>query len=214
MRALHYRVLLALLVYLLLVVLGGPTGRLLLYPVTMLVAFLHEFGHALGAIVTGGTVEHLQVSMDGSGYTVTKGGDPAVILMGGYLGSAVLGNLLFYFGARKPDLSHHTLLILSGLMLLAGLLWFRSVQGTVLLWVFALGLGYIALRTKWSGDVLMFFGLTTVLYIIRDFNNGPQSDLDMYSQIVGFFPSAVWMYIWLAIALGLSLWNIHLVFRR
>ena len=47
------RILLVLALYLILKYFGGSYGEMVLYPVTLLVTFLHEFGHALGAIVTG-----------------------------------------------------------------------------------------------------------------------------------------------------------------
>ena len=203
-----------LVVYGLLKFFGGSFGHLALYPVTLLVTFLHEFGHALGALLTGGTVEGMQINPDGSGYTLTRGGLRPVVLMGGYLGSAVLGNLLFYIGVRRRQLTHHTLLVLAGLMLLAGLFWFRSLSSTGLLWGFGFLLGFIALKTDWDQDVLMFLGLAAVLYIIQDFDTGPKSDLAMYEQVVGIFPSQIWMYIWLALAGLLSYWNLQQIFRR
>ncbi len=214
MQKLHLRVLAILLVYGMLRYMGGSFGNLILYPVTLLVAFLHELGHALGALLTGGTVEGLQINTDGSGYTLTRGGNHAVVLMGGYLGSAVLGNILFHIGARHRQLTHITLQVLAGLMALAGLFWFESFTSTALLWGFGLTLGFIALRTNWDQDVLMFLGLAAVLYIIQDFDVGPRSDLAMYEQVVGIFPSQIWMYIWLALAGVLLLWNIQEIFRR
>ncbi|MBP6828065.1 MAG: M50 family metallopeptidase, partial [Saprospiraceae bacterium] len=91
---LHLRLLAMVLVYGVLKFAGGSFGNLVLYPVTLLVTFLHELGHALGALLTGGAVEGMQINADGSGYTVTRGGSPGIVLMGGYLGSAVLGNVL------------------------------------------------------------------------------------------------------------------------
>jgi hypothetical protein len=134
--------------------------------------------------------------------------------MGGYLGSAILGNVLFRIGARHRTLTHHTLLVLAGLMCLSGLLWFESFSSTVLLIGFGFLLGFIALKTTWDQDVLMFLGLAAVLYIIQDFNVGPQSDLAMYEQVVGIFPSQIWMYIWLGLAGLLFLWNLQEVFKR
>lgn len=210
---LHFRVFAMLLVYAVLKFMGGSFGALLLYPVTMLVTFLHEFGHALGAILTGGTVEGLQVNPDGSGYTVTRGGSPGVVLMGGYLGSAILGNVLFRIGAKHHRLAQGTLLVMAIFMGLAGLVWFESFESTGILWVFALCLAYIALRTRLDQDVLMFLGLAAVLYIIQDFNVGPSSDLAMYEKVVGLFPAQIWMYIWLGLAALLFYWNIREVFR-
>jgi hypothetical protein len=210
---LHFRVFAMLLVYAVLKFMGGSFGALLLYPVTMLVTFLHEFGHALGAILTGGTVEGLQINPDGSGYTVTRGGSPGVVLMGGYLGSAILGNVLFRIGAKHHRLAQGTLLVMAIFMGLAGLVWFESFESTGILWLFALCLAYIALKTRLDQDVLMFLGLAAVLYIIQDFNVGPSSDLAMYEKVVGLFPAQIWMYIWLGLAALLFYWNIREVFR-
>ena len=214
MQNLHYRLLAMLLIYGLLKFFGGSFGHFVLYPVTLMVTFLHEFGHALGALLTGGTVVGMQINADGSGYTLTRGGSHAVVLMGGYLGSAVLGNVLFHIGARYRAMTHHTLLVLAGLMALAGIVWFESFSSTGILWAFALVLGFIALKTNWDQDLLMFLGLTTVLYIIQDFDVGPKSDLAMYEQVVGVFPSQIWMYLWLALAGLLFFWNLQQVFRR
>lgn len=211
---LHFRVFAILLVYGVLKFMGGSLGTLLLYPVTMLVTFLHEFGHALGAILTGGSVEGLQVNPDGSGYTTTRGGSPGIVLMGGYLGSAILGNILFRIGARHHHLAQGTLLAMAIFMALAGLIWFESFESTLILWVFALSLAFIALKTRLDQDVLMFLGLAAVLYIIQDFNVGPSSDLAMYEKVVGLFPARIWMYVWLGLAALLFYWNLSDIFRK
>jgi hypothetical protein len=201
-------------VYGILKFLGGSFGHLVLYPVTLLVTFLHEFGHALGAILTGGNVEGMQINPDGSGYTVTRGGSPGVVLMGGYLGSAILGNLLFRIGVKHRTSTQSTLIALAVIMALAGIVWFESFQSTAILFVFAASLYLIARKTTWDQDLLMFLGLAAVLYIIQDFNVGPKSDLAMYEQMVGIFPSTVWMYIWLAFAAILFWWNLREMFKR
>ncbi len=211
---LHFRVLAMVVVYGILKFLGGSFGHLMLYPVTLLVTFLHEFGHALGALLTGGGVEGMQINPDGSGYTVSRGGSPGVILMGGYLGSAILGNLLFRIGVKYKHLTQSTLVILAVIMALAGLIWFESFESTAILFVFAGSLFFIALKTTWDQDVLMFFGLAAVLYIIEDFNVGPSSDLAMYEKMVGIFPKQVWMYLWLGLAALLFWWNLREIFKK
>jgi Peptidase M50B-like len=212
MNRLEFRVAAIVLIYVLLKFFGGSFGRMALYPVTLLVTFLHEFGHALGAILTGGNVDDLKINWDGSGYTVTRGGNQAVILMGGYLGSAVLGNMLFYIGARLRTWTRPALLILAGLMVFAGIVWFVSLTTTATLLGFAALLWFIVNRTSWDRDVLMFLGLAAVLYIIQDFNVGPTSDLAMYEEVVGVFPSGTWMYIWLILVVALFIWNMRQVF--
>ena len=212
-RGIFYRMLGFLALYLLLRYFGGDIGATILYPITLLVTFLHEFGHALGAVLTGGSVDAVQISSDGSGYTVTRGGFRSVVLMGGYLGSAILGNLLFYLGAKKERFSSISLYVLGFLMLFTGLFWFNSFFTTGVLIAFALFMFFVARRTNISREVLMFIGLAAIIYIIQDFNIGPRSDLEKYADIFIIIPTVVWMYIWLGIVLILSFFNLRMIFR-
>ena len=211
---LHGRLLALLLVYVLLKFFGGSFGQLALYPVTLLVTFLHELGHALGAVVSGGRVQGLQVNLDGSGYTVTRGGSPGLILFSGYLGSVLLGNLLLRIGIHYRKSTQVALLVLAGLMLFAGLVWFESFSGTAILLAFAVLIVFLAIRTNWDQDILLFFGLAAVLYVLEDFNQGPRSDLAMYEEHVGIFPAKVWMYVWLLLAAVLTFINLRPLLRQ
>ncbi|MBU6342771.1 MAG: M50 family metallopeptidase [Bacteroidetes bacterium] len=212
-NSIHFRVLAFMLIYILLKLAGGTLGSLLLYPITLFVTFLHEFGHALAGILTGAAVDGMRINPDGSGYTVTQGGNPAIILMGGYLGSSVLGNVLLYIGAHKRRLTQMTLNGLSVAMAFAAIVWYESPESSVILVLFALALFFVANRTNWDQDVLMFLGVAAVFYILQDFNVGPKSDLAMYQQVVGIFPTQVWMYIWLGIAALLTYSNLKALFR-
>ncbi len=213
-NSLHFRFMAMLLVYAVLRFFGGSFGNFVLYPVTLLVTFLHEFGHALGAILTGGTVESMQINPNGSGYTVTRGGSPSVVVMGGYLGSALLGNVLFRIGARHRALTQTSLITLAFLMALAGIIWFETFSSTALLFAFAALLFVVARKTTWDQDVLMFLGLAAVLYIIQDFRVGPKSDLVLYERTMGIFSMHTWMYIWLIIAGALFYFNLRAIFKR
>jgi hypothetical protein len=214
MNRILYRVLAICVVYGILKFMGGSLGQLALYPVTLLVTFLHEFGHAIGALITGGEVRGLQINHDGSGVTTSAGGNRAIILMGGYLGSAIFGNLLFYIGAKKRQLTQMTLYILSFLMAISGLIWFETLESTALQLGFAVVLAFIAWKTDWDQDVLMFLGLAAVLYIIQDFNVGPKSDLAMYEEVVGILPASIWMYFWLIMAGGIFAINLKGIFSN
>lgn len=210
---LHVRALVMVFIYIVLKFMGGSFGQMALYPVTLLVTFLHEFGHALGGILTGGEVLELRVAPDGSGHTLTRGGSAGTILMGGYLGSALLGNLLFYIGARRRSWAQSALLTVAVLMVLTAVFWFQSFTSSAILFGFAAILYFIAMKTDWEQDVLMFLGLAAVLYIIQDFNVGPKSDLARYEEVVGVFPAQIWMYIWLGLAGLLFYANLKEIFR-
>jgi len=201
-------------VYIGLTYFGGQVGRQILYPLRLFVTFLHEFGHALGAIITGGEVTSFIVRDDGSGLTGTRGGNRAIVIMGGYIGSAILGNLLFYIGARQHSIAKATLYSIAIVMLIVAIAWFSSLFTTFFLTLFSIGLICIARYTQLDQIVVMFLGLASILYIIQDFRIGPSSDLAAYAEHFVIIPSVVWMYIWLFIVLILFILNIRVIFKR
>ncbi len=192
---------------------GGEYGKMILYPVMLLVTFLHEFGHAVGAVITGGKVVALGIEPDGSGVTKTIGGWRSIILMGGYIGSAIFGNLLFYIGVKKPQYSSYALYTLALFMGVSGFVWFETVFTTGFLLVFGIALIFIVQYTSIDRWVLMFLGMACIIYIVQDFNVGPSSDLEAYADLFVVVPSFVWMYIWLIIVVLLSFYNLRLIFK-
>ncbi len=192
---------------------GGDIGRKILYPIRLFVTFLHEFGHALGAVVTGGWVEEVQINQDGSGWTRTANGNRPITIMGGYLGSALFGNILFYIGAKWKGMVNVTLLLVVFSMLVTGFYWYNSIFTTAVLVAFSVALCFIALRTNIGREVLMFLGLASIMYIIQDFNVGPSSDLKAYADVMVILPADIWMYIWLIVVVLLFVMNIRLLLK-
>jgi hypothetical protein len=206
------RIIIILAIYLGLRYLGGDIGAIILRPINLFVTYLHEFGHAFGAIISGGDVVSLQVNGDGSGVTTTRGGSRQLIIMGGYIGSAIFGNLLFLIGARWPKAAQFTTYILALSMAVAAIIWFNSIFTTTFLLVFGVALYFIANKTNLDRDILMFLGLASIIYIIQDFNVGPTSDLQMYAEEMVFIPHQIWMYIWLGIVVVLTFFNLRMIF--
>jgi hypothetical protein len=62
--------------------------------VRLFVTFIHEGGHALATLLTGGLPVALGVSPDASGVTLTRGGIGAIINAAGYLGATLFGALI------------------------------------------------------------------------------------------------------------------------
>jgi hypothetical protein len=216
-NALIIRITIILVIYF---ILHNPVGRVqfelfqaVLYPIRNFVTFLHEFGHASGALITGGSVISIEIHSSGGGLAWTRGGNRAVTIMGGYLGSALFGNLLFYIGAKKPKWVKPTLSIVILAMLITGFLWYKTLYTTALLCIFAGALFVIGFKTKFGRDALMFLGLASVLYIIQNFNIGPRSDLSAFETEIGILPSRAWMYVWLTIALIFLAINLKMLFN-
>jgi len=192
---------------------GGDMGRKILYPIRLLVTFLHEFGHAVGALLTGGWVENVQINQDGSGWTRSVNGNRAITIMGGYIGSAIFGNMLFFIGARLKWFVKPTLVLLALSMVFTGIYWHTSMFTTGTLMLFALILLVITFKTNFGKTVLMFIGLASILFIIQDFNVGPSSDLKAYAEELVIFPAVVWKYIWLFVVVVISLMNLKILLK-
>ena len=192
-----------------------PFGRYINFPINMVVTFLHEFGHAFFCKITGGSVTflHMDPTMDSlhgyatiGGLTGCVGGNETIVLMGGYVGSAVFGNLLLRVSLTKY--AYIAVYILSFCMAFSGLWWFSNVLTTVCLLIYAVVFFGLA-GTKIIPYVLQFVGVVSLIFIVQDFNVGPTGDLDLYNQYVSKFPpEVVLMYLWLGVVLLITYLNV------
>jgi len=211
-HGLFFRILVITAIYLGLTYFGGLWGWKLLYPVRIFVTFLHEFGHAIGTYITGGWVTDVEIYPNGGGRTVSMNGNPPVILMSGYLGSAFFGNLLFLVGVKWQRLAKPMMVLVILSMAVTGIYWFSSVFTTIILALFALVLFWLTFKTRFARDALIALGLISVIYILQDITVGPQSDLKAYENVVGILPARGWMYVWFILSLGLLALNLKILF--
>jgi len=189
----------------------SPLGLIIFGPIEVLVAFLHEFGHATMAVVTGGHVHALQVNPNGSGVTTTSGGSQSLITIGGYVGSAIFSNLLVQFSLSKN--SNIVCYVLAGMLCFAGFFWFSNITNLGILIFYAILFIGLAKIPEISRFILQFIGVACVIHILEDFQVGPSSDLEAFQNIVGIFPYVIWMYLWLGIAIIVTLINIKLILK-
>lgn len=182
-----------------------PGLRLIAFPIELLCTFLHEFGHALFSIITGGGVRFLQVNMDGSGLTGTEGGYFPLILLGGYVGSALFGNIMIRLSNDKY--AGIVMKVISGAMLFSSIFWFDNMTTTIALIVSAVVLAILSFL-PFRGFILSFLGVASVIYIIQDFNVGPTGDIELYEQHLGVSHSGIWIYVWLGLVLAMTAVNL------
>ncbi|NLX10055.1 MAG: hypothetical protein GXY36_10400 [Chloroflexi bacterium] len=72
----------------------------LTYPLRLFVTMIHELGHGLAAILTGGSFLHFEVTQRGAGLAYTSGGSRFLIIQAGYVGTALFGAILLYLTNR------------------------------------------------------------------------------------------------------------------
>lgn len=178
---------------------------------TLFVTYLHELGHVIGALLTGGTASSLQVNMDGSGVATTAGGIRSVVEAAGYLGSILFGNLLLRIGVRHSCMSRYALLGLGILMMVSSVIWHSTIASFAFTMLNGIVLVLLSRLKGISGILLGGLGLYSVIYAIWDFNVGPTSDLKAFAGII---PAVVWMYVWLVGALGITGYNVWTMLRK
>lgn len=216
-----------------------PLGDYVVYPVRLFVTFLHESSHALIALLTGGSVQSLTISMDGSGvvYSAPSGTIGALLTSSaGYLGTTAFGVMMLYMMRRS--VSPHKILTALGIFvavitvaftIISPVFNFLSVQAAFSSIVFTIiagallaaalvGLGlYSSVRV--ANFAVAFLAVQCLLNALLDlknvfFVNAPLVGSDMHTDAANMaaatgIPGIFWVVIWI----GLSLFMISLGLR-
>lgn len=101
-----------------------PGAQIALYPIRLFVTIIHESGHALMTVLTGGAVAGMAIHPDGSGVTLSAGGIRFLVLMAGYLGATAFGAFALHLCRRQGN-GRRSLLFLAAVTLVATGLWLR-----------------------------------------------------------------------------------------
>lgn len=104
----------------------------------MLVIAFHEFSHAITAVLTGGRVKSISLDPHEGGVTHMLGGNNAITLPAGYLGSSLIGALLIFCGF--DIVASKIASIVLGVCFLLTLWWARKDWLTILTITLAVGL--------------------------------------------------------------------------
>ncbi len=178
-----------------------------LYPVKAFVVLLHELGHGLAAVLTGGQIEHIEMSSDLGGVCWSRGGWRLIVLPAGYLGSMLFGGIILLAAAR----SRHDRLLAAALglaVLVLTIVFVRSLFGVAFGLLFGAALVAAA---RWlpeaANDLLLrFLGLASILYAAIDIKEDlisrtvPGSDAYAMSREL-FLPPVFWGVLWMGLAL-------------
>jgi hypothetical protein len=187
-----------------------PFAWIVVYPFRLFVTFIHEGGHALGALLTFGAVEQINLHLDASGETYTRGGMPLVVSSAGYLSSTVYGAGLLMLGqqgGRAKAVLAATALAVAGLTVL-------YVQG-IFGWLVGLGLTVgliltaVAATVRVAHFLLSFLAVQCclnalydlrTLFFISAFSNA-HSDARNMQSFTGV-PAIFWALVWLVVSLA------------
>ncbi|MBN2383729.1 M50 family metallopeptidase [bacterium] len=177
-------------------------NSVLVYPVKLFVVLLHELSHGLMAALTGGSIESIELDYRIGGLCTTRGGNRFLVASAGYLGSLVLGGLILVLTARTRF--SHIVSFCLGLMVILVMLFYIPIGSGWLFSVpFAAVLIVLALYASQQLNqlVMMFIGLTSVLYAVLDIKQdlltleSRGSDADILASQTGI-PAIVWGLLW------------------
>ena len=192
-----------------------PFGNYVIYPINLLVTFMHEFWHAFFALLSWWSVHHLEVNTDGSWLATTAGWMRSFILIWWYIWSALFGNLLLRIGLQdKGNTSEKVLYTLAWLMIIVSLIWFSWIVSTLIMIALSAIIILLAKFTNYDKIILQFLWVASILFIIEDFNVWPSSDLSKFTEIFIIIPQFVWMIVWLIIVLLITALNIRHIFKK
>jgi hypothetical protein len=194
-----------------------PWGPLLLYPFTLFSTWVHECGHAVMVVLTGGRVTAITIAPDTSGLTqslmppgrVARG----LVASSGYLGASLVGCLLMA-AARVQKRARPILRTIGAFMLFTVVLWMRNVFGALV--VLAWGVALVALARKSSGPTSRFvlsvlaiqvalnavFSIRT-LFVVK----GP-SDADTMARLFAA-PAWLWAAAWMISSVAMLTWTLR-----
>ena len=216
-----------------------PFADYLVYPIRLFVTFIHESSHALIAILTGGSVQSLTISMDTSGvvYSAPSSAIGALLTSSaGYLGTTAFGVLMLFLIRRSY--SPNKILTALGIFVAAMTLLFTIVSpvfnflslqasfSSIVFTIVAGGLLSAALicmgiytSARAANFAVAFLAVQCLLNALLDlknvfFVNAPLIGSDMHTDaanmaLVTGIPGFMWVVIWI----GLSFLMISLGLR-
>ncbi|WP_457648145.1 M50 family metallopeptidase [Profundibacter sp.] len=176
-------------------------------PLKILIVFFHELSHAIAAWMTGGSVESISLSPQQGGLTVTRGGSVFALMSAGYLGSLLIGVLVFLVAVRSHA-DRALMGLLGAVMLLVAALFIREWFALA----FTVGTGVVMLASArfMPQDVndlaLRVIGLTSMIYVPMDIfsdtiaRSGLPSDAYMMADRFGG-ATVMWGGLWLLVSL-------------
>ena len=200
-----------------------PWLNLLNYPFRLLITIVHELGHGLAALLTGGEFVRFVIFPNGAGLAYTAGGWRWVIVPAGYVGAALFGAGLILLG-RSHRWSRTALAVIGGVMLLLSLRYgvpsiisrdflsglLTTVSGVIfggffiwLAWKAAPGwIIFLLHLVAIQAGLTAFSDLATVIGLSTRFFNAPANDAQSMAELT-FIPAIIWAILWAILALFL-----------
>jgi len=193
------------------------------FPFRLLVTMVHELGHGLAAMLTGGEFIRFVVSADGAGLAYTSGGWRFFVIPAGYLGAALFGALLIMLG-RSHRWSRVAMAVIGAALILLSLrygiptIFAGQILGGLLTTIGGVLLGalfvWVAVKASaaWityllhivaiKAGLMAFADIFTAIGLSAGLSGGPRNDAQSMAELT-YIPAIVWALLWAVAALAL-----------
>lgn len=199
-----------------------PYISMLLYPLKMFVTIIHEMCHALATRITGGQVTEIDLFINRGGVTATRGGWDYLVWPAGYVGTAIFGGLLMWWG-RNPAgarLVLHTI----GVVIIALTIFYIGGGAFSFVMAAAIGAGLVLIAKKASERFCHFFllmlavvttleGLTDIqVLFIASVATDMHSDARGMEGLTGI-PAVFWAIAWGLLSVCILVFSFWISYR-
>lgn len=182
-----------------------PFGFWVAYPLTLFSTLVHELGHGLTALATGGRFDELSIYANASGVAHSASGagkvGQALVAAGGLVGPAILAAIGFLASGRERGARAFLLVLAVGLGV-ALAMFVRNPFGVVFTSLVVLALGFVAIRGSEGGRQIAAVFLSVQL-ALSVFSRGDYLFKESAETGAGILPSDVAN---MALALGGPYW--------
>jgi len=195
-----------------------PVVHWALLPFDFFTTLIHELGHTVASLITGGSVSKIVINPDTSGYMQHTGSDGAFvrsfIASAGYVGAALFGGFLIVVSALR----NFARIALAGLAILFGVVTAFYVRDIFTFVVFAVLIAVLFLIAYKGSDSVTYFAINFLavqcalnsiqdIVILIKLSLGAQksayslghSDADAVAEML-FLPPLFWSILWIAIS--------------
>jgi hypothetical protein len=194
----------------------------LFFPFHVFGIFVHELGHGLAAMATGGEFRRFVV-FPNAGLAETAGGIRWIIVSAGYIGSALFGGLLIIissWGAPAKDVLFWLGIALGIMCILFVRNFFGLAMGAVLTGGLILAGRY--LPAYWASGLLLFLAVQSMLNALDSvfdlvklstYHQNVQTDAQAMAQMT-FLPAIVWSLLYSGVAIAILVGSLNIAYRQ
>ncbi len=192
----------------------------IVFPIKLLVVFLHEASHATAAILTGGNIVKMDIGFNLGGRCELTGGNAFIIASFGYLGSFLFGALMFY-SAYSKKYGYAIIIFISVVIILFAVNVVSNSTIQILAVIFA-ALLLVSLKYApklFNKYLFLSLGFISCLYVVYDIQedllrqNSGTSDATIIASITGL-PEIFWGFLWLTISIAGLFFLLRMAFQK